>query len=274
MLKALSSCKVNYTGIMFNLEHTGVKWKQKLCLFISRSVTWPTKESGVMNIYSAVLPIVKRSLKELSSETYACIIFEARRYSGDWWTCSGAGAKVITYPISLTWRHVKMEDQNTWMHLPHPLSQNKPHDFQSGWAARWRTRWTWGPAWGHEIPGRVAQCSLPQSHPDDLLDWWSQLALDTGSIKLERAGMLTQWLSFVKVDIIKILYTSCCSYCCYGLLLFNYVLYVMRNNCKSMPRSKTNPVLHQILSQMLTKQDKLLLSLPVTSCSIKQTQKE
>lgn len=49
-----------------------------------------------------------------------------------------------------------------------------------------------------------------------------------------------------------------------SLSLFLYVPWTLRNNCKNMPDSKTNPVLCQTLSQMLTKQNKLLLSLPVS----------
>ena len=62
-----------------------------------------------------------------------------------------------------------------YLHLP--LSQKILHDSQSGWAARWRTRWTWAPAMGHGSLGTARPCSPPRWHPVWMEVWLSWLAL-------------------------------------------------------------------------------------------------
>lgn len=62
-----------------------------------------------------------------------------------------------------------------YLHLP--LSQKILHDSQSGWAARWRTRWTWAPAMGHGSLDTAGPCSPPRWHPVWMVVWLSWLAL-------------------------------------------------------------------------------------------------
>lgn len=56
-----------------------------------------------------------------------------------------------------------------YLHLP--LSQKILHDSQSGWAVRWRTRWTWAPATGHGSLDRAGPCSPPRWHPVWMVVW-------------------------------------------------------------------------------------------------------
>lgn len=69
------------------------------------------------------------------------------------------------------------ECKDAHMDSPHRLFQSRPLDFQSGWPAHWRTRWTSDLESDRVKPGRAAQCSLQRSHPGALLDLWLWLPL-------------------------------------------------------------------------------------------------